>query len=375
MVGSGNGGKAQSFEALRESEELHRATLSNISDAVFMSDNEGKFTFVCPNVDVIFGFTPDEVNQMGRLEALLGENLFDPVELDARIEIQNVEREITTKSGARRTVLIHLKRVAIRDSTVLCTCRDVTALKETEKQLALARLELAHAARLALIGELTASIVHEIQQPLTAISANTEAAAIHLGRLSAESRGDLDAILMDIHEATASATEIIDRLRNLVRKRPMEAQPVNVNELLAGIMRLVSSDALRRRVRMSMETMPLLPTVPADRISLQHVILNLVMNGMEAMEPVEGHRELVLQTRLAGDWVELSVCDSGPGISSEMLPKIFDAFVTTKREGIGLGLSIARTIVEAHRGRISASNGIGGGAIFRIALPVRETRH
>ena len=121
MVGPGNGGKAQSFEALRASEELHRATLSNISDAVFMADDEGKFTFVCPNVDVIFGYSPDEVQEMGRIEALLGEDLFDPAELDSRIEIQNVEREVTTKSGARRTVLMHLKRVSIAGGTVLCT--------------------------------------------------------------------------------------------------------------------------------------------------------------------------------------------------------------------------------------------------------------
>ena len=371
MVGPGNGGKAQSFEALRASEELHRATLSNISDAVFMADDEGKFTFVCPNVDVIFGYSPDEVQEMGRLEALLGEDLFDPAELDAKVEIQNVEREVNTKSGERRTVLMHLKRVSIAGGTVLCTCRDVTDLKEAEKQLAVARLELAHAARLALVGELTASIIHEIQQPLTAIAANAEAATMHVSRLPADVRGELGGILTDIHEATRSAAEIIDRLRSLARKRPMESQQVDVNEMLSGIMRLISADALRRRVRMYMETMPLLPKIPADRISLQHVVLNLVMNAMEAMEPVKGHREVVLQTRLAGNWVELAVCDSGPGVALEMQPKIFDAFVTTKREGIGLGLSIARSIVEAHRGRISVSNGLGGGAIFVIALPVK----
>ena len=265
---------------------------------------------------------------------------------------------------------MHLKRVAISGGTVLCTCRDVTDLKEAERQLAVARLELAHAARLALVGELTASIVHEIQQPLTAIAANNEAAAMHVSRLPADARGELGGILTDIQEAISSAAEIIDRLRGLARKRPMEPEPVDINELLAGLMRLMSSDALRRRVRMSIEPMPLLPKIPADRISLQHVVLNLVINAMEAMESHKGHREVVLQTRLAGNWVELAVCDSGPGIAVDMQPKIFDPFVTTKREGIGLGLSIARSIVDAHRGRISVSNGLGGGAIFVIALPV-----
>jgi PAS domain S-box-containing protein len=368
MGGAGNGGREQSYEALRASEELHRATLQNISDAVFMVDDAGSFTYVCPNVDVIFGFTPDEVRAKGRLGAVIGESLFDPGELAARGEIQNVEREVTVKDGSRRNLLIHLKRVSICGGTVLCTCRDVTELKATERQLALARLELAHAGRLALVGELTASIVHEIQQPLTAIAANSEAATIHVSRLPESQRGEVGAILTDIQEATASAAEIIDRLRSMARKRPVEAQPVDLNELVAGVARLVSADAVRRRVRVTLETHGPLPKIPADRISLQHVVLNLVMNAMEAMEQTKGTREVLLGTRLGDGAVELIVRDSGPGIAADMLPKVFDAFVTSKREGIGLGLSIARSIVEAHRGHISASNGEHG-AVFVINLP------
>ena len=370
MSGSGNGGREQAYEALRASEELHRATLSNISDAVFIADDAGRFTFVCPNVDIIFGYSPDEVFAFGRLGLFLGENLFDAGELNDKGELQNLEREVTVKNGARRHLLIHLKRVAIQGGTVLCTCRDVTALKEAERQLAVARVELAHAARLTLVGELTASIVHEIQQPLTAISANTEAAAMHVAKMPNGSSGELGAILADIREATASASEIIVRLRSLARKRPMEPQPVDLNELVSGVVRLVSADATRRRVRMCMETTPGLPKIAADRISLQHVILNLVVNAMEAMDQVNGHREVVLQTRLVNGGVEVGVCDSGPGILPEMLPRIFEAFTTTKREGIGLGLSIARSIVEAHRGYITANNAVGGGANFVIALPV-----
>src|SRR5688572_28060691 len=369
MGGPGNGGRERAYEALRESEELHRATLSNISDAVFMADDDGAFTYVCPNVDVIFGFTPDEVRAKGHLRGFLGEDLFDAAELAARGEIQNVEREVTAKDGSRRNLLIHLKRVSIRGGTVLCTCRDITELKNTERQLALARLELAHAGRLALVGELTTSIVHEIQQPLTAISANTEAAAIHVARLPESARGEVGAILADILEATGSAAEIIDRLRGIARKRPLEPQPVDLNELVAGVTRLVSADALRRRVRVGMESNGPLPKIPADRISLQHVVLNLVMNAMEAMDQVKGSREVVLRTCLVPGAVELSVRDTGPGIPAELLPKIFDAFVTSKREGIGLGLSIARSIVEAHRGQVTARNGETG-AQFVITLPL-----
>ena len=369
MSGPENGGKTQAFEALRASEELHRATLSNISDAVFMADDTGKFTFVCPNVDVIFGFTPDEVFAHGRLGAFLGEDLFDPAELAARGEIQNVEREVAVKNGARRHLLIHLKRVSIHGGTVLCTCRDITELRQAERQLALARMDLAHAARLTLVGELTASIVHEIQQPLTAIAANTEAAVTHVSRWPKSATGEVGAILADIQEATAFAAGIIERLRSIARKRPMTPQSVDLNELVSGVARLVSPDALRRRVRVFLETTPGLPKIIADGISLQHVILNLVMNAMEAMDEVKGSREVKLETRRANGSVELSVRDSGPGIADEMLPRMFDAFVTSKREGVGLGLSIARSIVEAHHGSITANN-TGHGAAFVVALPL-----
>jgi PAS domain S-box-containing protein len=163
------------FQALRESEALHRATLSNISDAVFLTDDDGVFTFVCPNVDIIFGYVPDEVHAMTRISRLLGENLFDPAELAARGEIKNIEREVTSKSGERRVVLIHLKKVAIQGSTVLYTCRDVTERRHAEEELRAARLNLAHASRLALVGELMASLAHELNQPLTSILNNASA--------------------------------------------------------------------------------------------------------------------------------------------------------------------------------------------------------
>src|SRR5262245_47677974 len=140
MSGPTNGGRAEAFDALRASEELHRATLSNISDAVFLADDEGTFTFICPNVDVIFGYVPDEVRLMSKIDHLLGENLFDRAELSARGEIRNVEREIIAKSGERRTVLIHLKHIAIQGGTVLYTCRDISELRHAERELAATQL-------------------------------------------------------------------------------------------------------------------------------------------------------------------------------------------------------------------------------------------
>jgi PAS domain S-box-containing protein len=118
-----NGGREKAFQALHDSEELHRATLSNISDAVFLTDDDGRFTFICPNVDVIFGYLPDEVQAMTRIDRLLGDHLFDRAELAAQGEIRNIEREVTAKSGERRTLLIHLKAVSIQGGTPPGECR------------------------------------------------------------------------------------------------------------------------------------------------------------------------------------------------------------------------------------------------------------
>ena len=372
MSGDTNGGRTRAYQALRESEELHRATLSSISDAVFLADEDGAFTFICPNVDVIFGYAPDEVQAMGRIAGLLGDDLFDRADLAARGEIRNVEREVTSKTGERRTVLVHLKRVSIQSATVLYTCRDITELKHAEKELAATRLELAHAGRLALVGELTASIVHEIQQPLAAILANSSAGM----RLTRNGTGDseraeLHETFSDIQHESSDAVQIIERLRTLVRKRPLELRPLHLNDVVGDVLQLVAADAQRRRVTIRAELMPGLPVIAADRVSLQQVILNLIVNAMDAMDPDDGEeRRVVVRTGQSDTGVELAVTDTGRGIAPDDMPMLFDAFFTTKQDGLGLGLAIARSIVEAHSGRIWAEAGGGGlGATFRVALP------
>ena len=373
MTGSMNGGRDRSYQELRDSEELHRATLSSISDAVFTTDDQGAFTYVCPNVDVIFGWTPDEVRGMGRIDRLLGERLFDPGELAARGEIRNLERDVISKTGERRTVLVLLKRVSIQGGTVLYTCRDVTELKRAERELAILRLEIAHAGRLALCGELMASIVHEIQQPLTAILANSGAGRSLAERpADAERLSEMRSIFDDIHDGCAAAAAIIERLRSLARKKALELQPLQVNDVVGDVLLLVASDALRRGVRIDTDLETSLPLVEGDRVSLQQVLLNLIVNAMDAMEGDEARgRRLAVRTCRAGDAVELVVADTGHGIPPGILPMLFEPFFTTKPEGLGLGLAIARSLVEAHAGRLSAEPSREGGATFRVSLPAR----
>jgi PAS domain S-box-containing protein len=371
MTGPTNGGRARAYEALRDSEELHRATLSSISDAVFLSDDEGAFTYICPNVDVIFGYVPDEVQAMGSIAQLLGQNLFSLTNLISLGELRNIEREITAKSGLQRTVLIQIKRVSIKNGTVLFTCRDITELRQAEKALAATRLELAHAARLALVGELSASIVHEIQQPLTAILANATTGSLLAQHWSEGSDvTKLREIFDDIQHEGSDTAQIIERVRTLVRKRPLELQVLDVDQLFHDVLHLVAADANRRHVTVSTELQADLPKVLADRVSVQQVMLNLVVNAMDAMEHTDrGKRRVIVRTRRDADAVQISVSDSGHGIAAEDLPRLFEAFYTTKKDGIGLGLAISRSIVEAQSGTIWAESD-SSGATFYFTLPV-----
>ena len=366
-----NGGRERAYQALRESEELHRATLGNISDAVFLTDDEGKFTFVCPNVDVIFGYMPDEVHAMMRINHLLGEDLFSGAELAVQGEIRNIEREVVSKSGTQRVVLVHVKKVSINGSTRLFTCRDVTELKHAEEELRVARLDLAHASRLALVGELMASVTHEINQPLTSILANASAEILRLsGDATPVEPAELREVLTEIRDQGRLAGDVIARIRALAGKRPLNKQPLDANEVIADILRLVGSDARRRHTPIRTELASPLPPIMGDRVSLQQVVLNLILNGMDAMDQQKPEeRQLVLRTRRHDGHVEIEVSDSGHGISADRLPRLFEAFFTTKKDGLGLGLVIARSIVEAHGGRIWAENRDEQGATFRMALP------
>lgn len=369
MSDSINGGQSATL-TLRESEELHRVTLSQISDAVFLTDDVGAFTFICPNVNVIFGYVPEEVQSLGRIGALLGENLFDRHELDARGEITNIERDVRSKTGDERHLLIHVKSVAIRDSRILYTCRDITERSRVQDALREARLELAHASRLALAGQLTGSIAHEVAQPLTAIIANADAGLLAIRNGSANIVDELQDILTDIRSEAWLATDVMRRLRTLFRKQAGKRQPIDLSELTRETLRLIKSEVQRRKVTLTTALEPAPPEVEADRVQLQQVLLNLVFNAMDAMDDAGAtERELVVRTKTLGNHVEISVADSGHGIPPERLHAIFEPFVTTKSDGLGLGLVIARSIVDEHFGTIEAENGAAGGAIFRVRLP------
>jgi signal transduction histidine kinase len=242
--------------------------------------------------------------------------------------------------------------------------------KRAEEEGRHRRAELAQASRLALAGELTASIAHEINQPLGAILANAGAAEALLRR-GVASGDELRAVIDDIKKSDLRASEIIRRVRALVSMREGEYELDDLNAVVGDVVDFLAGDARRRGVVMSAKLAPGLPRLAIDRIQLQQAIVNLCVNAMDAMADVPAdRRRLGVDTRArAGGGAEVIVTDTGPGIAPERMPRLFDSFFTTKADGTGLGLSISRSIVQAHGGTLSAANRPGGGAVFRIALP------
>ena len=231
--------------------------------------------------------------------------------------------------------------------------------------------ELAHLNRRATVGEMTASIAHELNQPLAAILSNAEAAEFLLRAPSPDLK-EIREILADIRRDNERASKVIRHLRGLLKKSEFDAQEVDLNETLRDVLRFLSVQALIHNVKLETDLLASAPRVQGDRIQLEQVILNLVLNGMDAVadQPNERRRIIAGTKPVDGKSVLVSVADFGQGIVAEQPARVFDPFFTTKEQGMGIGLSIARTIVEAHGGRIWAENRPGAGAAFHFSLPL-----
>jgi C4-dicarboxylate-specific signal transduction histidine kinase len=278
----------------------------------------------------------------------------------------------SSRCGEDRWVELRVRRLAQLGGGAAVMYLDVTARRQAEAAAQRHLGQIAHLDRVAGMGHLASSLAHELNQPLTAILSNAQTAH----RLLRQPAADLDevrACLLDIISDDQRAAEVIRRMRGLLRKTDVRSLPLAVNDLVANTMGLVANDALLHGVSIDFRPAPSLPVAYGDLVQIQQVILNLLSNAITAA--AEGPiRKVRVWTAVAGPaHVELAVNDSGPGIADEHAERVFEPFFTTKSDGLGMGLAISRTIVEAHGGRLQGANDPAGGATFRVHLRTEAT--
>jgi PAS domain S-box-containing protein len=288
--------------------------------------------------------------------------------------ILDYECRLLMPDGSVKYIQVLSRRVEREISspfTTVGTAIDVTERKQADEALRKVRADLAHAARVAILGELTATIAHEVNQPLAGVVSSGNAC---LRWLAGEppnienAKQSVDRIIRDAHRAS----EVIGRVRSLAIKAPPEKDWLNINDAIIETFSLTRTEAAQHGTSLRNQLSEDVPPVWADRIEIQQVILNLIMNGIEAVSAVgNGQRDVLVATsKYEPDDVLLTVCDTGAGLDPGKLEHIFDAFYTTKREGMGMGLAVSRSIIEAHGGRLWASQNEPRGAIFQFTLPI-----
>jgi PAS domain S-box-containing protein len=368
--------RSQSAEArLREQAGL----LALTHDTIFVRDMDDVIAFWNRGAEELYGWSSEEA--IGKVTHQLMQTMFPAPLEEINAELLRTDRwegELvhTKRDGKKATVSsrwsLHRDEQG-RPAMILETNNDITERKQAEQALHQAQAELAHVSRLATIGELTASIAHEVRQPLTAVISNSNAARNWLARQPPEldqARECLRRIVRDCNRAE----EVLTRVRSLVKKSPLVKARLDLNEAIQEVLAIVGPEARRYAVLVRRELAAGLPPVQGDRVQLQQVILNLVVNGIQAMhEIVDRPRELRICSRAheAGA-VLIAVQDNGIGLTPEELERVFEAFYTTKPKGMGIGLSISRSIIEAHGGRLWASANQPHGTIFQFTMPAHS---
>jgi PAS domain S-box-containing protein len=299
-------------------------------------------------------------------------------EMRATGTIQPYEKEYFRKDGSRVPILLGAASFDETTNQGVTFVLDLTARKraeaeavESERRYRELELELAHANRAATMGQLTASIAHEVSQPIAAALTNAETALLWLDRQPAELEEARQALIRIVKDANR-AGDVIGRIRELIKKAPPRQDRVEINAVIGEVIELTHGEAVKNGVAVRTELADGSPLVYGDRVQLQQVMLNLVINAVEAMSGVgEGPRELRISTEHTEEGVLVAVRDSGPGLTAGTLERLFDAFYTTKPGGLGMGLSICRSIIEAHGGRLWVTANQPSGAVFCFTVPAR----
>jgi PAS domain S-box-containing protein len=372
----------QSQQSLYELREHLEIAARSVGMGLYLNDFTQEHLWVSERYREMHGFSADEP-----LTAAMAQARIHPDDLEAYLAARDVaikkgensaEFRIVLPDGRVRWIAAHgLVKTDASGAPILSrgVTIDITEHKTAALELAQQQRELAHLSRVVMLGELSGALAHELNQPLTAILSNAQAAQRFLAADPVD-LVELRAILDDIVSEDQRAGEVIKRLRQLLSTGETQRVPLDLNELLTDTLRLLRSDLLNQQVTLHAELAPGLPAVWADRVQLQQVLINLVVNACDAMRELPAvERRLVLRTAARADGgLQLSVIDRGCGLPSDRPERVFESFYTTKPGGMGLGLSLCRTIIQAHGGRLWAENHQGPGASFHVSLSAHTAR-
>jgi len=363
----------------RKAEEEFRLAVEASPSGILLVDKKGHIVLVNSQIEKLFGYGRDEL--IGHSVEILIPPRFAGQHPEHRAKFfaaptaraMGAGRELfgRRKDGSEFPVEIGLNPIQTPEGLlVLAAVVDISARKMAEAEAALHREELAHLSRVAVMGELVASIAHELNQPLSGITINAGTGQRYIDGGNVD-LGEVRQLLGDIMADGRRAGEVIRSVLNMVKKSGSTRQRVNLNELVTGVLRMVKPNAVLQSCELETLLEPNLPPIEADPIQIQQVLLNLTINAVDAMNatPVSS-RKVVITTKSNGDGtIQTSVRDYGPGISEEVRGRMFEQFFTTKAKGLGMGLAIVHSIVKSHGGSIAAENADGGGCLFHFTIP------
>ena len=367
--------------------ELHEAILASVHDHFAILDGRG----IVVEVNESWRRFAESPNVETYHRAVVGQNYLELCRRAAEEGNASADREYTgirnilartnrrfemeytvSPDGDGDRYALSVNFLALSGGGAFVRRSDVTARHNARMQIEEQRRALSHLARVSALGQLSGALAHELNQPLASIGSNAEAARLLL-KLRPGDLAQLDEILRDIVQENQRAAEVIRRLRAMLKRGETHLQPLDVGELIREVLELAHAEVVTRRVTVTASVAPDLPRVLGDRVQLQQVLLNLILNACEAMSALADRRLALTAETMPNDTIQISIRDNGPGIPTELMDRLFEPFVTTKQEGLGLGLSISRTIVASHGGRLWAENDSAGGAtVYCLLMTARD---
>lgn len=365
----------------KESKAKFDALLDAAVDAIIVIDERGIVAEANRAAERLFGYEREEI--VGRpVDMLMPEPYRSEHGAYIRRYLETGERHIMgsgreveamKRSGEIFPVWLSVGEAVQGKRHFVGIVRDLSAQHAAERERHALEARLAHVGRFSLMGEMAAGIAHEINQPLAAI-ANYSQAAKRLFAAGSKDLGALEEACSGISDQAHRAAQVIENLRNFIRKQEVRKERLNLNRTIDGVMSLIVADAKAAGVEIDTELAEDLPDINGNAVQLQQVLVNLTHNAVDAMNSeISGEKRILIKTaRLDDERVELVVKDYGTGVSPHLREAIFHPFVTTKRNGIGLGLAISQTIVRAHNGELKYADNPEGGAVFSVSLPIAE---